>query len=138
MRKLSAVAVVGLFATVAFAGKPERDKANELKTAVAAAEAQIKASCGCASKINVKWESYTKANDMRRIPNTLDDITTATKAQCQSPEDKKAYCGNVTGYEISYKLDGGTASLNGKTIVLTTSDAAYPGNAQITAIISKF
>lgn len=138
MRKLAAVAVIGLLASVAVAGKPERDKASELKPKVAATEAHIKTVCGCASKINVKWESYTKANDMERISNTLEDITAATNAQCKSADDKKAFCSNVTGWELSYKNGGGDASVNGKTIVMTSSDAAHPGEGQLTGILSKF
>ncbi len=131
---LVCAAVVG----TSFAGKPERDRVAELKPKVAAAESAAKAACGCAAKINVKWDSFAKADDMFRVPETLDDVVAASKTQCTNADNKKAMCKGVTGYEIEYSKEGGSATLKGKTIVLTTSDMGHPGDHLITAIVEKF
>ena len=135
----AAVAVAGFgWVATGFAGKPERDKQTELKPAVAAAEASVKTACGCAGKITVKWETFPKADDMFRVANTCEDITMSVKAQCQSADDKKAYCTNVTGYEISFSKDGGSANLKGKVIQLTSNDSGHPGEGLIGDILKKF
>ncbi len=126
------------FVATGIAGKPERDKQAELKPVIARVEADLKATCGCGVKIGVKWESYATADNMFRIPKTLDDILEASKNQCSTAENKAAMCKGVASYELPYTKGTAEAELKGKTIVVGTDDNLSPGAGAITQILDKF
>jgi len=136
-RSLVGVTILCLAAN-SFAGKPERDKQEELKPKVADAEKSVQSACGCKVTIQVMWDSYPKADDVFRIPETLEAFSTASQKQCNSPANKKAFCTNLTNLEVGFNKDGGMAELKGKTIKCASNDSSYTGDHQFTAILDKF
>jgi hypothetical protein len=128
-----------LGSTLALAGKPERDKATELKPAIAAAEKTVNDSCGCPVTLAVKWDTYTKADDMRRITDDANEFAKSAKKQCNSPENKAAMCKALKSVEISFQA--GTLpkpELSGTTIISHSNGMSFNGAASFSAIMDKF
>jgi hypothetical protein len=137
MTKTFALAVCCI-AAVAFAGKPERDKEKELTPKLAEQAAQIKEACGCEVKMSPKWDSYPKAGDMGRIKSCAEQLATVAKKFCESPEDKKAFCGNVKEMTMTYsKGDVGKPELTDKVLACHSNDMSYNSDAQLKQILDK-
>jgi hypothetical protein len=131
--------VVGSLAlgSLGIAGKPERDKAAELKPTVEANAAKIKAACGCEVAVDVKWDSYTKADDMRRITEDLNEVVGAATSQCNSPDNKTAMCKNVKTIEVSFANPVTAPEMKGTTLVTHSNGSSYAGKAQLKKILDK-
>jgi hypothetical protein len=126
------------FAFGAYAGKAERDTADEAKPALETIAKKVKTECGCDIKVTANWDSYKLAKDMRLITSAGDSFEAAAKKQCDTPANKKALCDNLTAVTVSYDSAGGGAELKGKTLLLHSSDSGYPGESQISKITGKF
>lgn len=139
MKRVLAVAVV-VVAAVAWAGKPERDKQKEVTPLVTEHGKAVKAACGCEVKLNVKWDSYKKADDMMRVKEVAEAFATAAKAHCESDEDKKLFCANVKAVEISFGKDVGDVEYKEKekTFVAHSNDSSYNGDHQFKPFLDKF
>jgi hypothetical protein len=108
----------------AFAGKTERDyMTNEVQPAVKAAEAKLKASCGCAVKFSVS-DTLKSTDDMAQARNIANAVTEEAPKYCSDDASKKAVCqmktievikGKETGF--SYKAGKGTCVTDGSSYV---------------------
>jgi hypothetical protein len=124
--------------TATYAGKPERDKAAELKPQLAADEKAIAASCGCPVALDVKWDSYAAADHMARIGYDADEFAAAAKHQCQSDDDKKAFCKGVKTLHVEYMSSSiGAPELKGTTITSHSNNTSYNGASQFKQILDK-
>lgn len=121
----SALLLVTLTASVtAFAGKEEREfMKNEVAPAVKEAETKLKASCGCATKINVS-DTLKSVDDMRQGRNIAKAVTEGAEGYCTDAESKKAICqmktldivkGKDTAF--AFKAGKGTATTDGSSYV---------------------
>lgn len=90
MRKL--LYLVALLPVLAFAGKEEREFVKEtVEPKVAAAEAAVKTSCGCALKITMSPALTTK-DDLSLAVYVADSVTEGAPKYCTDAESKKAIC----------------------------------------------
>ena len=135
---VAAVGCVLVTAAPAFAGKPERDKADELKPVAEKAQSTVKTACGCDVKVGVKFDSFAKADDMQYIDRVLDSLETAVKHQCEKEADKKALCDSLTEVEVAYQQDESSVKLEGKKIVATTGPHSYSSDTMFTQILNQF
>ena len=129
----------------AYAGKPERDRQEELEPVVAAAAAEATTACGCPIKITVKYESYSSVNTMFRIDANVDSIKSSISSHCSKEADKKAVCANLSEFVITANTDksvpgNGVASPVYKDKVITTysGDSGYNNDSEINAIMDKW
>jgi hypothetical protein len=134
--QLAVLASLGLLATTAWSGKPERDKLDELTPKVADAKSQIKAACGCDVAVNVKYDTYKSAGDMSGISNVLDSVKGAAKSHCVKPADKTALCTSLNTVEIS--LAGDSPSMEGKTLKAHCNAGQYNTQSDINRIFDKY
>jgi hypothetical protein len=128
----------GLLGQNAWSGKPERDKIDELTPKVADAKTNIKASCGCDVGIDVKFDTYKAADDMRNISRSLDAVTAASKNYCVKPSDKKAFCGNVSSVEVSWALSIDPPKMDGKKLVMHSNYLSYNSDTNLAVVFNKF
>ena len=133
---LTATLLLG--AVPAFAGKPERDKADELKGNVDAAVKAISSACGCEGKVTVDWSSYTSADTMARIGDVLQSVQDAATGYCEKPADKQAFCANITEFAVKFSGTEIEPLLTGKTVAVQSNDSSYVSADQIRAILDKF
>jgi hypothetical protein len=112
-----------LVATLAFAGKAEREFIKEkLQPAVAAAEAAYKKSCGCSLKIT--YSADLKSEDhLSLVRNMADSIESGVK-YCTDAASKQAVCKMKT---VELKLGKETGfSFAGSHGAAVTDGTAYP------------
>ncbi|MFN8391654.1 MAG: hypothetical protein U0136_15300 [Bdellovibrionota bacterium] len=125
-------------ATSAFAGKPERDRADDIKPKQEEVQKKFKETCGCDVHVNVKFESYATVDDMAYIDQSLDSLSSAASAYCEKEADKKALCESLTEVEFSFAKDESTAKLEGKKISVTTGPHSYASDTAFSTILNKF
>jgi hypothetical protein len=123
---------------LALAGKPERDKQLQMQPQVKDVASAVRTMCGCPVVVDVKWSSYTRADDMSTINAALSAITTATKNQCTTPENKRALCENVKTIELSYSLNPGEPFLSGTAMRITSNNTTYSDERQLQGVFDKF
>ena len=104
---------------------------------MAEAKAAVKRACGCAVGINVKWDSYKKADDMFQVPNALHDIVSASTAQCTDDDEKKALGTSLKAYELVFD-DSARIKLDGKKLTCGTASSTRCGDHQIKAVLDTF
>jgi len=131
-------AAVLLTASTVFAGKPERDKIDELTPKAQAVQNTLKSACGCDVHVGVKWDSFDTAGDMAHVDRTLESLESATKTQCAKDADKKALCENVSDVEIQYHKDSSAVTMDGKKIVATTGPNNYSTETMFTDVMKMF
>ncbi len=125
--------------SVAMAGKPERDAQKELTPKLAALKSDIKARCGCDLDVTVRWESYTRADDMACIEDSLNGLSVGTKKNCDDANEKKITCAHLKAYELHYeKKDGGSITYNNGTISCGTNDSNYCSDQMINQIVDPW
>lgn len=136
---MSGVTALLLVGSLALAGKPERDKKKELEPAIKTAIEEGKKACGCDFPVEVKWDSYTKADDMMRIADGVKSFTDAMVQVCESPEDKAAFCKASKGMKgvVQFGADG-TFAQKDKVLTCNTNDSSYCGSHQVKAVFEKF
>ena len=123
-------------AAPAYAGKPERDKAEELKPTLTETKDGMKAACGCDIAVEVKWDSYATVNDMGAIYGALGTLKSNMISHCATEADKKAICENVMGAEIVFGSDA-AVKYSAKKISISTNEA-YAGDSAYSEILDKF
>lgn len=142
LRWISAFAslvVTMLLVTTVMAGKPERDKKKELEPKIKDAIAEAKAACGCDFAIDVKWDTYTKADDMFRILEGVTSFTEAEKEVCQSQEDKDAFCKGSKGMkgQVIFQKEPKFEKKD-KLLICGSSDSSYCGSHQVKPVFDAF
>lgn len=130
--------MVAFSASPAFAGKPERDRADELKPAAEKAQSAVKTLCGCDVHVSVKFDSFEKADDMRNVERTLESLEASVKHQCEKEVDKKALCDALTDVEIDHEHGQSSVKLDGKKLVATTGSQSYSSDTMITKVMNQF
>lgn len=137
--KRMVIVALAVVATLAWAGKPERDKQKEVTPLVATHAKTVKTACGCDVKFDVKWDSYKKADDMWRVKETAEAFAKAATAYCESDEDKKAFCANVKSVSISFSADVGDVAYNekAKSFAAHSNESSYNGDHQFKAFLDK-
>ena len=134
---VTSLLAVALAPSLCFAGKPERDKADELKTQFSELSNNVKTACGCPVTIDAKWDTFATADDMIRMLDTAKSFEQASSKYCQKPVDKESFCKNIEGLEISYAKEGMPA-LSGKKITAISSNYTYGTEDAMTKILNQF
>lgn len=94
--KLFLVQVLMLVSSMAFAGKAERELQATINEKMKAGVDAVKANCGCAMKVDIKWDSYKTTDQMTAVKNSLDSFNEESKAYCTDAGAKKAVCAMKT------------------------------------------
>jgi hypothetical protein len=131
-------ALLSLNASSAFAGKPERDRADELKPQFESTARDVKTACGCEVPVTTSFESFPSVDDMIRIPDTLDGFKAASTKYCEKPADKEAFCKNISGMKVMFNKELDTVKLDGKTILAPTGSTQYTSEDIFLGIMNKF
>lgn len=105
----------------ALAGKAEREYIkSDVTPAITAAEAKVKASCGCPLKITMNDNVLGSSNDLYQVKHIADAVTEGVGPYCNDAASKKAVCQMKTleivhGKEtaFAFKGDKGTATTDG-------------------------
>lgn len=129
-----------LLATSASADKASREfMKNELAPAIKAAEAKLKAACGCAIKINATASIANEA-EMRTSKHVVGSITDGAAAFCSDAPSKKAVCqmrtldlAKTAETKFSFKAGKGTAATDGNSYVswdMITKELDKDGKAE--------
>ena len=137
---LSGVTALMLVGSLALAGKPERDKKKELEPQIKTALEEGKKACGCDFAVEVKWDGYTKADDMMRIADGVKSYTDAMVQVCESPEDKAAFCKGSKGMKGVVEFLKGDPSFEqkDKVLICKTDGSQYCGEGQVKPVFEKF
>ncbi len=142
-RTISAVVLglVGLMLVSApvRAGKPERDRAKELERLMKAAQGAIKKSCGCGPSLAGKWQSFPDVHKMFRCHDTVEAIKDASVKHCTDADSKRAYCRNVSRFEIAFTGERyEQPKQSGKTIQTWCTDLKYTNADELKTLLDKF
>jgi chitodextrinase len=132
----SILATVALVGQTAGAGKPERDKIDEMTAKMADAKASIKGDCGCDVAITAKWDTYKDASAMGGVASVLSSLKTVAHSHCQKPADKTAVCSGLTAVEVSFS--GDKPSMVGKTLHAHNDNGTYNGVGDLGQVFDKF
>lgn len=116
----------------------ERDRIEELKPNQEAAQKTFRDSCGCDVAVNVKYDTFPTADDMKNIDNTLESLVSSTKAICEKPADKAAVCSALSEVEISFVQHESAVKLEGKKIVANTGAQSYSTDLMFTSVFNTF
>ncbi len=124
----------------AHAGKPERDKKDELEPTITAASKELSDSCGCPIKISVNWASYASADSMFRIEAGVDAIKSSVRKHCEKDADKKAVCANLSEFAFSSGSNNAVddPTYKDKVIGVQSTDIMYNNDSQIDHILDKW
>lgn len=124
-----------LIAGVAFAGPAEREAKAKYTEEITKASKDFQLACGCALKMNVNWDSYKKADDMRGVHFLAENFSEDAKGYCKDAETKKAMCALKT-VDVTFGKDASLKYASGKASITTTADSYIPFN-QVAAEVDK-
>jgi hypothetical protein len=116
-----------LMASVAFAGKAERDAVTEVQPKVASAIAAIKKNCGNTVKASINWDSFKTVESIYSVSHLFEKIESGVADYCKDAGSKKAM---AVWKEIDVKPApaGKDAELNfagGKVATTVTNDSSF-------------
>lgn len=141
MSKLGQGMVIGAcviaLATLAWAGKPEREKQKEITAKATTVKGDVKKACGCAVGVDVKWATFKTVENMSNIERTVRDFGVAAAKHCSDADSKKALCKSLKSVEIFYNKDGASLKLAGK-VIKAGCNSSYPGDSMFKDILDKF
>lgn len=144
VKRIVTLAAVGFFMLSygeAYAGKPERDKKDELEPIATSASTELTNLCGCPIKVNVDWDSYSTVDVMGRIKHSIESIVKSTKRHCEKAADKKATCDNLSGYTVRSGPSIDTVedpTIKDKIISVQSARMTYTSDSQIDAILGSW
>lgn len=133
-----ATALVLGAAQPAAAGKPERDKADELKPVLTSVAADVKTNCGCDVQVSADFDSFPSVDEMSRIDQTLDQFKGAVSKYCEKPADKAEFCKNVASLQVISNKKIDELKLDGKDIKAPTGGTQYTTEAMFSGLFNKF
>jgi len=110
-----------LISSASYAGKAERARIVEIESALKGHAAAFKKACGCDIKFDVKWDTYTKVENMTRIEMAGEKLVENAPGFCTDAESKRAICVMKT-MTLSYGAEPADPELKGSTVVGQTND----------------
>lgn len=127
-----------LVAATAFAGKAEREYlSTKGEPAVKAASESFQKNCGCALKINAKWDSFKNVDQMGSAVRTLKSIAENSGSYCKDEGSKKAMC-EMKSLELGVSENATINFAGGKMSITTnTLGDTTMGWDQITRTVDK-
>jgi hypothetical protein len=130
------VSAVFLIATSAFANaKADRDyRENELKPAIAAAEKDFKAGCGCGLAINI-GKDVSGSEELTNVKRMAETISSGAAGYCNSKESKAAMC-KMKKIDVAKGADVSVTFAGGK-VKAVVSAQSYPSFDMIAEQVDK-